>query len=204
MKKLAAVALMVLPLFAEPPDDQRIAANEAAARSCLRNIVVAQAQFRMMDRDGNGAADYWVADVSGLARIKASKDSKDGIALIEPTLACADAKPCVPLDKEGEFKGGNEPVTLVAAGAAKPKIGYLFQTVAKYQDRDGKWEAYDPGNGRNAALYAFCALPAEYGKTGNNTFIISEIGTVWKKDTGGKEPEGMPFDPAKDGWTEAK
>lgn len=167
--------------------------NERNAAATLKTLTTAQADFRSNDRDGNGVNDYWVADVSGLGRI----DAGGRIRLIEDSAALADAKPCVPLDTEGEFHA----LKFAAAGKPSPKAGYRFVALPGSEDEGGRTVAYDEGKGRCRRRFGFCGYPAEYGKEGKLTFITSEENEIWKKDTGGKVPERFPFAPGKEGWS---
>ena len=98
---------------------QRLAAMGTAVRAQLKELVMQQAMFRQNDPDGNGLQDFWVADVSGLARLRKGGDG-EAIALIGPSVALADGRPCVPLDVEGEFAGRK----LTALGRPAAKRGY--------------------------------------------------------------------------------
>jgi len=188
------------PEILEEVEKSNRAANEVNAMATLKNVAVAEADFRMNDRDFNGYNDYWVADVSGLNRIAAAGGGS--LNLIESAFALADARPCVALDQEGVFraKGEKQDVKLVALGKPAPKAGYRFVALESYEDDNGKPTKYDDGTGRSADRYAFCAYPAEYPKSGTLTLIVGEDNNVFKKDTGGKPPQGYPRDPIKEGW----
>jgi len=183
----------VLALLSQEPE------NERAAWVALKPMSTAQADFRANDRDGNKVPDFWVADVSGLYRI----DTGVPLKLIERSAATADAKPCVPLDKEGKFPGaaGEHASKLIGLEKPSPKAGYWFAAVENYEDGKGAPARYDAGNGRNPSRFGICAYPAEHGKTGRLSFIINEMNTVWKKDTGGKPVDVFPADPGRSGWT---
>lgn len=171
----------------------RMPANERHASSTLKSLVTAQENFRSNDLDRNNLNDYWVADVSGLYRIIGAE--MPIAALNDLGAAEADAAPAVPLDKEGEIHG----VKFASLGAGKPKSGYRYAAVKQHVSGD-KTIPYDDGKGRNAAEFAVCAYPAEYGVTGTMTFIINENATVFQKDTEGKAPEAWPADPLEAGW----
>ena len=73
-----------------------------------------------------------------------------------------------------------------------PKHGYIFRDI---KDFDNK-VAVDFVN-----EFALCATPAEYGKTGRRTFVISTNGTVFAKDLGKAAfVEAYPADPQMGGW----
>ena len=191
------------PELAGPLGRIQTAVNDRNASATLRTLATAEADFRANDRDANRVNDFWVADVSGLYRI----DAGGSIRLIEQADALADAKPCVPLDKEGLLPGAakEHASKLVAMGKPAPKAGYWFAVIEKYQAEKGAEKGaeirYNDGNGRSSAKFGLCAYPAEYGKTGKRTFILNEENSVWAKDTGGKPPDVFPSAPEKAGWT---
>lgn len=164
-----------------------IAGNELLAQVSLQFIRQAQETFRNSDSDRNGAADYWTRDVAGLYGLKDASGQE--IFLVEPALAQADP-----------------------AGAARyglpsaPKDGYHFAALttdpegAAYgQDEDKDGQAFT-----NRKRFGLVAWPAVYGATGRHTFLLSEAGRLWKKDTEGQAPDRWPGkDPAEEGWEPA-
>jgi hypothetical protein len=187
------------PELAAPMERAATSAREMSAAASLKTLAIAEADFRANDRDGNRVNDFWVADVSGLYRI----DPGNGpIGLVEQSVAMADARPCLALEKSGRLPGvpKEHASQLGAVGKAAPKNGYWFAAVEKYQDEKGAEVRYDEGNGRNRSAFGLCAYPAEYGKTGKFTFLLGEENVLWRKDTGGKPVLVFPKDPAKAGW----
>jgi len=178
---------------------QRTAANERLASTALMSIGTAQAEFFAFDPDGDGVANFWVGDISGLRRIRLKTGR--AVELIDDQIARADARPALALDAEGKLPKV-ETIYFLRAGAAAPRFGYRFITLASYEESDGKTTAYDNGGGRNATKFGICAYPSEHGKTGKMTFLKNEdLKThLWKKDTGGKPPDVFPADPQKAGW----
>jgi hypothetical protein len=86
------------------------------------------------------------------------------------------------------------------ADKAVPLFGYLIRAVAEYEDTGDAISVYDRGKGTHPDRFAFCACPAEPGKTGRHTFLVTESLKVWWKDTEGKRVARVPLDLAKDGW----
>ncbi len=179
------VAEMHAPEMAVEMKRGQTAANERNASASLKTVATAETDFRSNDRDENRVNDFWVGDVSGLYRCKASYGP---IKLIDPAIADADAAPL-------KMKELADP----AVDKPRPKAGYLFVVIRKYEE-GGKVHSYDSGNRRAKSVFGFAAYPAEYPKTGKHTFIICEGCTVFRKDTGGKPPEVFPEDPSKTGW----
>lgn len=172
-------------------------ANELNASNSLRTLATAQADFRANDRDGNLVNDFWVGDVSGLHRIVAGGGE---IKLIEDQTALADAAPALPTHMEGKCGKDKQEVLLAKLGPSVPRAGYHFAAVPSYVDEKGKTEKYDDGSMRHLTRFAFCAYPAEHGKTGEMTFLLTEENLIWKKDTKGEAVKVVPADPAKEGW----
>jgi hypothetical protein len=80
-----------------------------------------------------------------------------------------------------------------AAGAAgMPKHGYVFSEIETIGGQPVDW----------TTDFAFCALPADYGRTGYRTFIVKTDGTVYGMDQGpaGTFVTDYPADPWSEGW----
>ena len=88
----------------------------------------------------------------------AADPEKDAIKLIESSVAGADDRPVVPIEK------------YVLRG---PKSGYWYRAI-----RHGDELTRDPKR------FAFCAFPNVYGQSGRWTFIIDEKNTLFKADLG--------------------
>jgi hypothetical protein len=162
----------------------------------LQKIAAAEADFQSNDRDGNNAQDFWVGDVSGLYRIEVKGEP---LKLIELSWALADTHPILSMIKAGAVPGSPR-TKLRAAGVSTPDFGMSLMAVEKFEDETGKTWKYDQGGGRNPSRFAFCAYPAEYGKTGRFTFIINEARVLYRKDLAGSGLGVWPHDPAKAGW----
>ncbi len=179
------------------------ASSERNASATLKTLATAQADFRSNDRDNNLVNDFWVADVYSLYALcplitgqdrqepDPKPDRSKAILLIEPSAAGADAAPA------------NVPGRLAAPEKPVAKAGYFFRAVEKDEtgepygeDTDRRGEKF-----RNRSRFAFCAYPAEYGKSGKLTFLLTEDNTIWRKDTGGKPVTQLPADMAKEGWS---
>lgn len=168
--------------------------NEKSAIGSIKMIREMSVIFRMEDCDRNAENDFWTGDVSGLYRILNA--AGNSIAKIEIPLAMADA---APIAAAPGYVGA-----LLTAKSPVPKAGYFFRAMTT----DETGNAYNKnmmGDGKTVALntskFAFCAYPALYGKTGKMTYIVSQEGTVWKKDTGGKPVITWPAaNPKTQGW----
>jgi len=173
---------------------QRIAANEAAAQGNLKVVMSAQMSWRQQDAENNERRDYWTYDVSCLYRMLRT-DGKIKVDMIPLDTAKADAKPADAKLFEGKMEDWS-------AVKPEPRYGYFFQAMTT--DENG--EAYNQNelNGVKVAndyKFAFVAYPADYDKSGKNTFIVNESGTVYRKDTAGQPVLKWPAaDPASAGW----
>ncbi len=92
---------------------------------------------------------------------------------------CADRSPKY-IDKELYQAFGPDGKGRIETGAV-PKYGYLFVDLTPAADGPVKH-------------YTYCAYPAEYGKTGRQTFVINQEGSVYGRDLGGKRVDAFPED----------
>jgi hypothetical protein len=183
---LGVVAAIAIPTFMRMQSHGApggIAGNEMIAEVSLQFIRNAEETFKNSDSDANGVADFWTRDVAGLHGLK--DRSGQAIFLLDPATAAADPE-------------GAERYKLTPA----PKNGYFFKMMVS--DPDGGVYQKDDGK-TNKNAYGVCAYPAVPGATGRFTFITSEAGKTWKKDTQGKPVDKWPGkDPSKEGWTLAE
>jgi hypothetical protein len=95
-------------------------------------------------------------------------------------------------------KGG---ATLAESLCAKPVplAGYYFKVLKRFND-EGKFVELNDGTNRHEYLYAVCAYPAEYGKTGRRTFLVDPWRTPYWKELKGKPVEDRPQFPTREGW----
>jgi len=111
------------------------------------------------------------------------------------------ATPYTLLDTQPD--GNGQPIRLIDAGmtaasgtAGSPRNGYLYRDMKTIAGAPIDW----------VTEYAFCAIPAQYGRTGRRTFIVTTNGTVYGKDLGSKTAfvDDYPADPQGSGWTLAE
>lgn len=135
----------------------------------LKTIAAAEADFRANDRDKDGRTDYWRGDVASLyTMIPKGGTERDRIRLIEFSTAAADDRPLV---------------HVVSILPREPKNGYWFRAILK--------------KGEPPVLagsqFAFCAVPADYPKSGRWTYLLDETLTIFKSDLGhGRGIEEFP------------
>lgn len=167
--------------------NREIGAAELAAIDILRTYVDIQATYRKTDHDGDGVLEFAAALIS-------SEGKRDGLY----------------------WPGGDSPVGDMAARAsldgysvegtdvsAEPLEGYYFRVLNEQGPSAPGGAMSYLVNGNMVAGHAALAVPAEYGVSGINSFLVSETGTVYQADLG---PETLDvafgltaFDPGP-GW----
>lgn len=90
----------------------------------------------------------------------------------------------------------------IGGGTGYAHQGYWIRAMTT--DADGKPYAQDPdedgASTTNDAHYGFCIYPQAYDEDYRWTYIFSEDGVAWRKDTGGAHVPAFPADPAAAGW----
>jgi hypothetical protein len=151
--------------------NRQIGEHELEAIALLRAYVDAQVEYASEDRDGDRVLEY-------AQRLLSPSGTKEG--LYWP-------------DDGGEPSPFGEFVARASAapyaGQAKlgdPYRGYYYYVLAK-QGPNPPGGAYGYViNGNMIAGFALLAFPAEYGKSGVMTFLVSHQGVVYQKDLGEK------------------
>lgn len=167
--------------------NREIGDGELGAIDVLKAYVDIQAAYRKTDHDGDGVLEFAASLIS-------TEGKRDGLY----------------------WPGGDSPVGDVAARASldgysedgtdatpEPLGGYYFRVLtAQGPSAPGGAMSYLV-NGNMLAGHAALAVPAEYGVSGINSFMVSETGTVYQADLG---PETLDvafglsaFDPGP-GW----
>lgn len=168
--------------------NRRIGANERTAIYVMRALVDAQREYAQADRMGDGVLQY-------ARKLGSSPGKHDGLYWPADPAKGEEASPMGPLvaaaatelagHKEGEPYGGYRFRLLTAQGPSAPGGAYSYVI-----------------NGRLIAGFAAVATPAEYGRTGIMSFMISHNGKLYEKNLGPKPPTITRFDPA--GWKEVE
>ena len=212
---IAVIAAIAIPGLLQA---QR-ASNERSAGTSLKTIASAESDFRANDRNGNMVLDYWTLDVVGLYTlynwidVKNAATSTEPIALLELSLAGADANP---------NPGGTAPSSYTAitefVSNQTNKAGYWY--FALDQDvslasgpipyRQNTMGIDDSGGTDTAAAYnawrfGFLTFP-EATVAGKWVFIINERNTIFRqavtqevRNPATGIPPGPPLDPATGG-----
>ena len=168
-----------------------IGGNERNAIYVLRAYVDAQRTYASSDRDGDGVLQY-------ASKVGSTPGKRDGLFWEADAAKGEEPSPLGPLVAES------------AAYLEGHKVGDAFRGYHfKILTRQGKSA---PGgaysyliNGRMIAGFAMVAYPADYGRSGVMTFIVSHNGKVYEKNLGeGSAKAGAAmttFDPGA-GWKE--
>ncbi|KAF0246558.1 MAG: Membrane or secreted protein containing Prepilin-type cleavage/methylation N-terminal [Planctomycetota bacterium] len=177
-----AIAILLLSIAITSLSRARLASNESQAVAALRNVAVLQTAWRQNDADGNGQADFWTQDWSGLHRVA----NKDGApwAFISAELAKADGAPAL-----GTTGTARPLVTApLVTGVAVPHAGYFYRAMTS--DNSNPPMPYQAGGPTNPGKFGFTAWPAEPEATGHHVFILMESGAIWARDLEGPGPGG--------------
>jgi len=151
----------------------RQTANEAAAAASCVSIGSAQTNFAAADKDRNGLRDYATPQ---------NNDSPSYTALYTTVTLSGVRLELI-----------NQAVATAATLAGVPIKGYLYLDMTT----NGAGQPFE-----RTSEWAVCAVPAQYGRTGENTFIYGSTGTIYSQDLGnGNGVVQWPADPQAAGWT---
>ena len=147
--------------------NRRIGGNELDAIAVCRGFVEAQYDYAFRRREGYEVHEY-------AQRVVATPGKQDGLAWQNP---------------DGSWSGpvGEHIARAIASGEftkGEPYHGYYFK-VLKKQGPAAPGGAMDyVVKGIMIGGFAPAAAPAEYGKTGFKTFMVSQSGLVYEQDLG--------------------
>jgi len=158
--------------------------NELSTIEVMKEVVAAQREFILMDRDGDAVREY-------AGRFISTSGKHDG--LFWPTAEGETPSPLGPLVAEAQ-----------AQGYGKQSRGQAFHGY-RYKMLDGQSDAATGGarnyvvDGKNAGGFAVLAYPTRYGVSGVKSFIVNQEGVIFEKDLGAKTADAAAkmkrFDP---------
>lgn len=169
-------------------EDVRVGLNELRTIQSLRALAAAQAEYRSVDRDGDGTQEY-------ATRLMSSSGQRDG--LYWPAAGSEANSPLGADFVEGEVPAGAVP---------RGHQGYFFRILTSQGSAaPGGERGWVDASGNLTGGFAILAYPAIYGETGIVTFQMGPDGVVYQRNLG---PEGTAaaaremrtFDPGQ-GWT---
>lgn len=176
------IAILLVSLALTSLSRARLSSNEAQAVAALRTVAETETAWRQNDADGNGVADFWTGDWSGLHRVARPDGAPWG--LISADLARADGAP------QAETPPGSSPriTASLVSGAAVPHAGYFFRAMTS--DNSDPAQPYQAGGPTHPSRFGFTAWPAVPESTGHHVFILLETGAIWARDLEGPGPGG--------------
>ncbi len=152
----------------EEIQNREIGAAELEAIDVLRTYVDIQADYRKTDHDGDGVLEFASSLIS-------TEGKRDGLYWPDGESPVGDVAAKASLD--GYSEDGADTI-------AEPLGGYYFRVLVEQgPSAPGGAMSYIV-NGNAVAGHAALAVPAEYGVTGLNSFLVSEAGTVYQSDLG--------------------
>jgi hypothetical protein len=150
---------------------RRVARNELEAIAACRAYLTAQAEYASADRDGDGVREY-------AQRLVSSEGRRDGLYWRVDEGSGERPSPLGPLVLAAD------PAYVATRTPSSPWHGYRMKVLT----RQGP---HAPGgahpyvlNGNMVAGCALVAWPAEPGRTGEKSFIVSHHGTLYERDLG--------------------
>jgi hypothetical protein len=149
--------------------NRRIGANELKAIAVCRDYLTAQREYAGKIRDKSGVRKF-------AQRLISSPGKQDGLYW-DPATAGGEESPFGP--QISEFLSGGHT-------SGDPYHGYYFRILTRQGSRAPGGQYNYVINGNMIAGFAMVAFPAEYGKTGVMTFLVSHHGQVFQKDLGPK------------------
>jgi hypothetical protein len=170
--------------------DRRIGENELSTIDALRAFVLAEETYQSVPRTADGVRAY-------TAQMLSTPGERDG--LFWETAENEDPSPIGPVMAMAVAQS-----SVVAADGPEPYYGYLFKALTRQGQSAPGGEMDYLENGRLTRGIAAVAFPAEYGRTGIMTFIVSMEGTIFQRDLGPETAAIVAsmdtFDPG-EGWT---
>ena len=168
--------------------DRALGLNEIEVIELLAAYVGVQATFRQSDHDGDGVMEF-------ARQIISSPDTRDG--LFWPGQASPVGERLARASESG-FNDGEQD------RAPEPYMGYYFRILTR-QGADAPGGAMDYlVNDQMVGGHAILAVPADYGVSGANSFMVSENGVIFEADMGEetlkKAAETDTYNPGTD-WT---
>jgi len=166
--------------------NRRIGRNELRTIAACRTLIEAQAEYRGVDRDGDGVLEY-------AQRLMSTPGTRDG--LYWPAPGGVDPSPIGPVLAFAAARTDE-------GGHRLPYNGYFYRLLtAQGSGAPGGAMSYFSGADLTGG-WAVIAWPAEYGETGVMSFLAGHGGVVYERDLG---PDSAAvaiaeFDPSA-GWT---
>lgn len=152
----------------EELDNRRIGRNELRNIAACRTLIDAQAEYRRVDRDGDGILEY-------AQRVMSSPGAKDGLYWASP--GGVDPSPIGPVLAAAATQTDE-------AGVRLPYFGYRYRMLPGRGSGAPGGAADYMVNGNLVGGWAVIAWPDEYDVSGVMSFMVSDQGVVYEADLG--------------------
>lgn len=150
--------------------NRRVGMNELSTIEVMKEVVAAQREYALMDRNGDGSPEY-------AAHFTSTPGKHDG--LYWQTAEGEAPSPLGPLVAAAQAEG------YAKQSRGAPFHGYLFKMLSgQGANAVGGAQTYTV-NGQVGG-FAVLAYPAKYGVTGVKSFIVNQEGVILEKDLGAK------------------
>ncbi|MEM5295002.1 DUF2950 domain-containing protein [Burkholderia sp. JPY481] len=161
--------------------NRRIGSNELEAIRVLEAYLDAQRQYASRDRNHDGLHEY-------AQKLASTPGKQDGLYWHTDENSDEEESPFGPLvAASSEYLKGH--------AAGDPYRGYQFHILTR-QGKNAPGGAFSYViNGHMIAGFAMVAYPAQYGKSGVMTFVVSNNGVIYQKDRGPHAPPVTEFNP---------
>jgi hypothetical protein len=151
--------------------NRRIGQNELSTIRTMHEIVDAEREYAMVDRDGDGLVEY-------AGKFLSDPGKKNG--LYWQTKEGEEPSPLGELVAKAKAGG----YTKSSTQKPVPYNGYYYLMLNK-QGKNASGGAFDyVVKGKQIAGFAVVAYPAKYGNSGVMTFMVNQDGVVYQKDLG--------------------
>jgi hypothetical protein len=151
--------------------NRRIGQNELSTIRTMHEIVDAEREYAMVDRDGDGLVEY-------AGKFLSDPGKKNG--LYWQTKEGEEPSPLGELVAKAKAGG----YTKGSTQKPEPYNGYYYLMLNK-QGKNASGGAFDyVVKGKQIAGFAVVAYPAKYGNSGVMTFMVNQDGVVYQKDLG--------------------
>ncbi|WP_233856115.1 DUF2950 domain-containing protein [Paraburkholderia sp. HD33-4] len=161
--------------------NRRIGSNELEAIKVLSAYIDAQREYASRDRNHDGLHEY-------AQKLASTPGKQDGLYWHTDEDSGEEESPFGPLvAASSEYLKGH--------AVGDPYRGYQFHILTR-QGKSAPGGAFSYViNGHMIAGFAMVAYPAQYGKSGVMTFVVSNNGVIYQKDRGPHAPLVTEFDP---------
>jgi hypothetical protein len=152
--------------------DRAIGRHELGAMAACMDFVMAQLDYVAADHDGDGVLEF-------AQKIISSPGAQDGLYWSN-----ARGEDMSPLGPFFARAAANAESAMARNEKPEPLFGYYYKVLTR-QGPNAKGGARDfVADGNLLGGFGLVAWPAEYGKSGIATFVVSQLGEIYEKDLG--------------------